>query len=266
MTHCKAVSYWTKRRRIQAEYQEFLESIDENARGSTVFRPTSVNTSTGTRVSTSKPKPVDVFDEESIINETVSVSPGLLEHVLADTSRNESINAGRSDCEFYGEDSDCSDSNRSSSISDDADSSVSEPNTASEDSSQNMCEKLAKWSTEYKVSHAVFSSLLSILRGCIPNLSRDSRTLLSTPTVTNTKLIVVGEYYHFGIESGIISKFMQYSAFATKVPGKSVSITLQINIDGLPIAKSTTGQFWPVLGLIVQLPKKGPIYNRFILW
>lgn len=195
-------------------------------------------------------------DEERplVANETSSVSADFLDNVNPGASPNQQV-AASSD-EFLGEHSHCSDSEYMCKSSN-SDSNASEHNTL-EGTSKSVCEKLANWSVEYKISHAALSALLSILRSELPDLPKDSRTLLSTQTLTNTKIVADGEYYHFGIKSGMISKLALYPSFTTKVFEKSFPITLQINIDGLPIAKSNSKQFWPILGMIDQLPKKDP--------
>jgi hypothetical protein len=38
----------------------------------------------------------------------------------------------------------------------------------------------------------------------------------------------------------------------------NLQILLQINIDGLPLFKSTSGQFWPILGLVTNAEKRKP--------
>jgi len=52
----------------------------------------------------------------------------------------------------------------------------------------------------------------------------------------------VGTYYHFGIENGIIRHFLDSTS--------NDEIKLVVGIDRLPISKSSSTQFWPILGYI----------------
>ena len=40
----------------------------------------------------------------------------------------------------------------------------------------------------------------------------------------------------------------------------SNTIKLLINVDGVPISKSSGSQFWPILGLIIGIPNSKPFY------
>ena len=52
--------------------------------------------------------------------------------------------------------------------------------------------------------------------------------------------------YNFGMAWGIESQLHKHGSEIIK----DNAILLQINIDGVPLFKSTTGQFWPILGKI----------------
>ncbi|KAF0748543.1 Uncharacterized protein FWK35_00025903 [Aphis craccivora] len=55
-----------------------------------------------------------------------------------------------------------------------------------------------------------------------------------------------GHYYHFGLEEGIIRHASSYNLSEIK---------LMIGIDGLPIAKSSNSQLWPILAYIENITK-----------
>lgn len=77
------------------------------------------------------------------------------------------------------------------------------------------------------------------------NLSvpKDCRTLLKTPTFSSSIVnIPPGEYIHFGIEKGILH-IMHQSMLSQNLD----VLPLMINIDGLPLCKSSNSQFWPIL-------------------
>lgn len=105
-------------------------------------------------------------------------------------------------------------------------------------------EKLADWARTYGIHLNAVSALLNVLQVDHPYLPKDARTLLGTLTVHDIKKVAGGEYYHFGLESSLVRQLSSIS-----FTGDSC-ISVQLNIDGLPLFKSTGIQFWPVLGMI----------------
>lgn len=67
---------------------------------------------------------------------------------------------------------------------------------------------------------------------------------MSTPTNVskNIQTINPGIYYHFGLTSAI-NKYM---------PKNVDEVNIVIGIDGVPLSKSSGGQFWPILGYIIS--------------
>ena len=78
-----------------------------------------------------------------------------------------------------------------------------------------------------------------------PNLPKDPRTLFSLSYEFTIDNIAGGQYYHFGIASTLSHQFQLNSVL--KLYSK---INLQLNIDGLPLFKSSGKQLWPILALI----------------
>jgi len=70
------------------------------------------------------------------------------------------------------------------------------------------------------------------------NLPADARTLLKTPRETHISKICEGEYLHFGLDD-IIQKMLSKDSNAY--------VNLLINIDGLPLAKSSQASLWTIL-------------------
>ena len=91
---------------------------------------------------------------------------------------------------------------------------------------------------------------MGILNVFHPLLPKDPRTLLGTKAIGEIKTIGNGLYYHFGIASTITSQLKAH-------PGLQAcdTIHLQVNIDGLPLFKSSSQQFWPILGLLQKFDK-----------
>ncbi len=54
-----------------------------------------------------------------------------------------------------------------------------------------------------------------------------------------------GEYYHFGLAKGLLSRLK-----CLTLPTDLHTLKLQFNIDGLPLFRSSKVQFWPILALV----------------
>lgn len=57
---------------------------------------------------------------------------------------------------------------------------------------------------------------------------------------------ITGHYYHYGLQNGIIDFLSQLNNLKLNNP-----IVINLNIDGLPISKSTKSQLWPILAQVV---------------
>lgn len=69
--------------------------------------------------------------------------------------------------------------------------------------------------------------------------------MLKTPRTIITVEVPPGCYNHFGIKETLSKNIFRY--FDDKIPD---NIFLNTNVYGLPIAKSSGSQFWPILGSI----------------
>ncbi|XP_043468219.1 uncharacterized protein LOC122502304 isoform X1 [Leptopilina heterotoma] len=111
---------------------------------------------------------------------------------------------------------------------------------------------LATWATDYRITHSQLRPLLNKLKehNCFQQqIPKDPRTLLGTPTgKAAIKTVHPGVYYHFGLSTGI-------EEILTKYYNKPLSnIKLKVGIDGVPLAKSSRAQFWPILASIHPFP------------
>lgn len=110
-------------------------------------------------------------------------------------------------------------------------------------------EKLCTWATEYNITQRSFTALLHVLKEeGYNNLPRDARSLLKIPNKTITRECENGHYFHYGLEKALRDK-LQY---CTNINNIDV-IQININIDGLPLAKSSQSQLWPILGQIYNV-------------
>ena len=96
---------------------------------------------------------------------------------------------------------------------------------------------LKYWCIKYNVSHSSFKDLLKILSKH-HNLPSDPRTVLGTKSIEQ-KTIGEGSFIYLGLQSQIIANYP--SSDHVQV------VKLDINIDGVPIYKSTGISFWPIL-------------------
>ena len=89
--------------------------------------------------------------------------------------------------------------------------------------------------------------------GLIPTHTQTSQKYKKNQSVLK---LAGGEYYHFALKECLLAKLSSHDVNAESLS----QVHLDINIDGLPIFKSSSGQAWPILGLIksLTLPVKDP--------
>ncbi|XP_073722626.1 uncharacterized protein [Misgurnus anguillicaudatus] len=107
----------------------------------------------------------------------------------------------------------------------------------------NLGKDLREWSTRHQISNRSLNELLQILRHHGHVLPKDARTLLATPQVIDSHSKCNGQYIYYGLEGGISRVLCQNDAFRQQ----HSTVSLDVNIDGLPIFKSSKVQFWPIL-------------------
>ena len=113
-------------------------------------------------------------------------------------------------------------------------------------------EELASWATKNQLSRSALGDLLSILRREGHDLPKDPRTLLRTPRSINIIDKCGGQYIYLGIESRII-KLLERNPDLINDSG---TLKLLVNVDGVPLFKSTSDQFWPIL---ISIKKYRPL-------
>lgn len=125
----------------------------------------------------------------------------------------------------------------------------------------NTCEfreSLASWAVQCQIPQSHVDKLLVLLKSFsdfdTSNLPKSCRTLLKTIRRTATKVVGPGHYYHCGVEKGILSTLQRMQV--KRIPSKRIK--LLINVDGVPIAKSSGSQFWPILGRLSGFPHSKP--------
>lgn len=113
-------------------------------------------------------------------------------------------------------------------------------------------QSLGQWTGDCSVPQSTVNKLLNILKFETPLtfLPKDCRTLLKTGSskILNIRDVKPGNYYHFGLKNGIIR-------FSSILP-VSEHIKIAVGVDGLPISKSSSGQygqFWLILYHIMTI-------------
>ncbi|EFN63193.1 hypothetical protein EAG_00374, partial [Camponotus floridanus] len=110
---------------------------------------------------------------------------------------------------------------------------------------------LAHWAVTERIPQSSLHSLLKGIRqytckDCSFKILSDARSVVRIPrNTTNTDVCAGGQYYHFGLSKAILS-------IISSIPQNVTSIKLSINVDGLPLSKSSQQQFWPILGSITE--------------
>ncbi len=100
---------------------------------------------------------------------------------------------------------------------------------------------LAKIAIKYGLTRNCINDLLAFGRKFIgEDLPKDSRTLKGTPRSIPVQKKAGGDYLYRGLKKGILDKLKTY-----KFDGEY--ITLKLNVDGLPLFKSSSKEFWPIL-------------------
>lgn len=108
--------------------------------------------------------------------------------------------------------------------------------------------KLARWAISSNQTRNDVNQLLNILHELDPTLPKDRRSLCRTPR-KSLSIYKMGDshYFHVGLDKCLNHFFAMH-------PDHQFNKNLQIdvNIDGLPIAKSSSSVLWPILVNVVK--------------
>lgn len=113
---------------------------------------------------------------------------------------------------------------------------------------------IINWTLKYNINHLVLKGIVEIINERFDKeiLPKDPRTLLKTPRMVTIVPIADEQYYwHNGIRFCLENLFSDLS--------NSITISLNINMDGLPIYKSSREEFWPILFNIFEMPNVAPM-------
>lgn len=112
--------------------------------------------------------------------------------------------------------------------------------------------ELACWAVHSNVNHEQLKGLLGLWNKHVPlpNLPQDPRTVLQTPR--SAAIDINGGYWHYGLKKSLLRILQNIPLF---VPD---NLSLNFNIDGIPISKSSSIQFWPILFDVQEIPGVPP--------
>lgn len=98
----------------------------------------------------------------------------------------------------------------------------------------------------HSLSREVTEELLRALNEYGIELPKTKKTLMNIkkPEKGSIRIVFPGIYMHIGIQNNLIHLDEKYF--------KSESVVIDVNIDGLPLYKSSTVSVWPILGFFVN--------------
>lgn len=114
---------------------------------------------------------------------------------------------------------------------------------------ESLTTKLGKWSIDRNISLTAFKQLLDILREepLLTNiLPADPRKILKSPRKSNS---LNNLFHYFGIRNSLNFLSLKHNI----IVDQNTEFFLAINIDGLPLTKSTSSFFWPILGTVKSI-------------
>jgi len=106
-----------------------------------------------------------------------------------------------------------------------------------------VARQLAEWMAVDNIKSSSVNKLLKILSPHFPQLPLDSRTLTKTPLHHDIVEISGGQYCHIGLKVVLLHFVRRYSVVVD-------CLELQINVDGVPLFRSSNTSLWPILCLI----------------
>lgn len=111
------------------------------------------------------------------------------------------------------------------------------------DKATEISDKLKYWSVHHRITAMAMNDLLSVLRCAgLAYLPKDSRTLMDTPINVPIHTLSKGKLWYNGVKTCLEHALDGISC--------NMHVTLDWNFDGLPVAKSSNMQFWPILSSI----------------
>ena len=100
----------------------------------------------------------------------------------------------------------------------------------------------------YTIQHNATDDLLKLLKrnglANVDSLPSSAHTLLKTDTVVRTKETPGMNYVYFGLMASLKKNFNKYPQ---ETKDKTGRMEISMNIDGLPLFRSSNTYLWPIL-------------------
>ena len=120
-----------------------------------------------------------------------------------------------------------------------------------ENEENDMTIQLREWILKNKISRSASNELLTILRDNGHDyLPKCTRTLVNTTRTVLSKKKCGGDFLYLGIANGILRTLEANPSHVIECN----TISLNVNVDGLPLFKSSNIQVWPILCMFGKLP------------
>jgi hypothetical protein len=114
-----------------------------------------------------------------------------------------------------------------------------------------LSQTLGIWASTNKISRVAVDELLKILHQHIPrvihdayNIPKCAKTLLHTPNNFMCRDLCGGKYFYLGIKNGLLKALNKLNHHELSIPD---IIDLLVNVDGIPLYKSSPECLWPIL-------------------
>ena len=115
----------------------------------------------------------------------------------------------------------------------------------SDDLDEKLRVDLAEWVNAYQIKHNAADRLLKILKESgHPSLPGSTRTLTKTARYVPSTQKSGMDYVYFPVKEELMQQFLRYPKAVTE---KATTLELSLNIDGLPLFKSSNNTLWPIL-------------------
>ncbi|EAT36120.1 AAEL011785-PA [Aedes aegypti] len=119
--------------------------------------------------------------------------------------------------------------------------------------------ELQQWAVSFNIKQNALKELFNIFDKRLPNVfPKDPRTFLKNDRVVQIRTMGDGQYWH--------NSFRECLEQAYPAIHHLHAISIKINIDGLPVYKSSKDEFWPVLFNIEEALELQPMILEDLFW
>lgn len=110
---------------------------------------------------------------------------------------------------------------------------------------------LVDWANKYQVKHNAIDGLLQLLKQCgHPDLPGTARSLLKTTREIHLEEKSGMQYLYYSFSDMLLKHYKAYPVHSQEI---ITCLQISLNIDGLPLFKSSRGTLWPILCGIMNM-------------